>query len=127
MLTIDGYDIEFSAGESVQIEFDVEPIDLGDLTGNITGYFQITKKIPPLFGYCGGTKPKIIEFKTEQINGKFVLKLKSRDTKNLIGNYFWGLRLSNNIDSVFPIINERLKIRGLGRGACQSLPSAVKC
>lgn len=127
MLYINGYDIEFSSGECVLIEFNIEPIDLGTLSGNIDGYFQCVKKVPSMFAYCGVNGNRVSETKMIlREPNKFVLELNSSYTKTLLGHYFWGLRLTNGKNSVVPIINQKLLVRGLGHGHCKSLPITFK-
>lgn len=120
MLTINNYEISFAQGESIQIEFNIEPIDLGTLSGEISAYFQYTR-LSPRF-----KKSKIIERKLEKVGKSLVLDLNTVDTYNMEGPYLWGLRLTNGANNVFPILNERLLVRRLGNDYPTGIPCAIE-
>lgn len=124
MLEIDGYDITIVAGESALIEFEVEALDLGDLSENIDGYFDIVEASKnPCFSYIYANAQRKKSFKlTKTADYNFVLKLNSHDTQNLKHSNFWGLRFTNGENSVIPIVNKKLMVRRLGYGKSTRLP-----
>lgn len=128
MLEIDGYDITLVAGESALIEFEVEPIDLGELSDNIDGYFDVVEGSKnPCFSYIYANSQRKKSFKLNKIGEfNFVLKLNSLDTQNLKHSNFWGLRFTNGENSVIPLVNQRLFARRLGYGKSSCLPSSDK-
>lgn len=128
MLEIEDYEIRLAAGESALIEFEVEAIDLGNMTGDITGYFDLVEGSKnPCFNYIFNNPKRRKTIKLSKVSdNKFVLFFKSSDTYNLPIHNYWALRFTNGENSVIPIINQRLFVRRLGYGKSSCLPIADK-
>lgn len=114
MLYIDGYNIELASGESATIKFEIISQDEGDISDIRDVVFEYIPRFPK----SSREIPKTITLEKIEDN-IYLLFLTSNLTSQLNNQYLWRLKLSNGVNSVYPIDSANLIIRGWNHGKCK--------